>query len=374
MKKYKVLIITNPLNHEGGIVNYYNLFFKSFKSESILLNHSSIGSRAYLFYQPFLKSLLYPVFYLFDITKYLFRIISDKEIRIIQLNPSLIPLPLIRDSLIIMIGKLFKKRIIVFYRGWKIPTYKSIQSKFYLKSIFNYTFQRNTQQIVLAESFKKNLKSLYPQNSKDIIVTTTAINKQNIIFNTNKQKNSTIKVLFLGRIETLKGMDEIIESIIYLKKIGKLNRFQFSIVGHEYKIGYVKSLIEKLKSNGIGEEQVTFKGRIVGEEKYKIYSENDIFLLPSYSEGCPNSVLEALASGLFCITSSVGALSDLIIPLKNGLLIQDKNILDIVESLDYVYNNPYYNNLRDKNSREYSKLYDIGTITSEFEKIYRELL
>ena len=59
MIQKKVLILTNPLNHEGGIVNYYNLFFKNFKSDSILLNHGLIGSRAYLFYYPVLKLIYY---------------------------------------------------------------------------------------------------------------------------------------------------------------------------------------------------------------------------------------------------------------------------------------------------------------------------
>ena len=47
--KNKVLILTNPLNHEGGVVNYYNLFFKYFNSEEFDLKHQSIGSRDWIF-------------------------------------------------------------------------------------------------------------------------------------------------------------------------------------------------------------------------------------------------------------------------------------------------------------------------------------
>ena len=63
MRKSRVLIISNPLNHEGGIVNYYNLFFNNFKSNEFEIVHFSIGSRAWLFYYPTLKKVLY-LFYL----------------------------------------------------------------------------------------------------------------------------------------------------------------------------------------------------------------------------------------------------------------------------------------------------------------------
>ena len=77
MKQKKVLILTNPLNHEGGIVNYYNLFFKHFKSEKVSLTHGIIGSRAYLFYYPVLKRLLYP-FIIYLMYLYVVKLIFDQ--------------------------------------------------------------------------------------------------------------------------------------------------------------------------------------------------------------------------------------------------------------------------------------------------------
>ena len=133
MKQKKVLILTNPLNHEGGIVNYYNLFFKHFKSEKVSLTHGIIGSRAYLFYYPVLKRLLYPFYYLFDVFVYVVKLIFDRRIKIIQVSPSLIPVPLIRDGVLILLAKLFGKKVVIFYRGWKLPTYKIYKGNLTLK-------------------------------------------------------------------------------------------------------------------------------------------------------------------------------------------------------------------------------------------------
>ena len=54
-----------------------------------------------------------------------------------------------------------------------------------------------------------------------------------------------------------------------------------------------------------------------------------------YTEG-PNSLLEALASGLFCITTRVGALSDLIIPKVNGLFVNVKDSVNYMKLYNIV--------------------------------------
>ena len=374
MPSNKVFILTNPLNHEGGVVNYYNLFLKHFKSNTIKLKHGSIGSRAFLFYYPILKRLLYPFYYIFDLIVYTLKLIFDQNIKIVQVSPSLIPVPLIRDGLLVVIAKLLGKKVVVFYRGWKLPTYHKISERSTLKKLFNFVFQKNTLQVVLASSFKKDLEQLKPKNPTNILVTTTAIDKSEIVKNESVDKSDVINVLFLGRIQDLKGVEELIDAIITLYKANQLQNFKFTIVGHENKTGYTDSLKTKLKSNNVPGNLVAFPGRVTGKDKFELYAVNDVYVLPSYTEGCPNSLLEALASGLFCVTTRVGALSDLVIPKKNGLFVDVKNSESIVEALKYCSDNNDYNENRIANSTYYCKAFDIREITKLFETKYIELI
>ena len=61
----------------------------------------------------------------------------------------------------------------------------------------------------------------------------------------------------------------------------------------------------------------------------------DVFLLPSYSEGCPNSVLEAMASGLFVISTGVGALSEVIEDGVNGFIVKPENPQELAEKMEW---------------------------------------
>jgi len=374
MSSNKVLILTNPLNHEGGVVNYYNLFFKHFESNVILLKHNSIGSRAYLFYYPLIKRVLYPFYYVFDFFIFFLKLIFDRKIKIVQVSPSLIPVPLIRDGLLVLMAKLLGKKVVVFYRGWKLPTYNKISENSALRKLFNLVFQMNTLQVVLASSFKNDLVKLNTRKPVNIFVTTTAIDKSEIIKNKTLKSSDTINVLFLGRIEDLKGIEELIDAIISLNKTNQLRHFKFTIVGHENKIGYTGRLKEILKSQNVPDEMVKFPGRVTGSDKFQLYANHDVYVLPSYTEGCPNSLLEALASGLFCITTKVGALSDLVVPEKNGLFVEVKSSEAIVKALQYCNDNKTYNANKVTNSMYYCRAFDIKEITRLFETKYIDLI
>lgn len=313
------------------------------------------------------------MYYLFDYFRFFFILLFDTRIRIIQINPSLIPVPLIRDGLLLFTAKLLRKKIIVFYRGWKLNVFRNIQSNAALRKIFNWLYQKDTQQIVLASSFKNDLLALGAVPDYPIIVTTTAIDKNEIVTKERKT-DERLNILFLGRIQNLKGVEEIIDVIIHLKEQDKLKYFHFTFVGHEDRTGYIQSLQDKLLHYQIDTTQVSFKGRITGKEKYEIYALHDIFLLPSYTEGCPNSVLEALASGLFCITTNVGALNDIIENGKNGILVQKKSRADIVNALLYCQSNKGALNSRIENATLYSNKFDIRKIVSDFNHIYFQFI
>ncbi len=239
--------------------------------------------------------------------------------------------------------------------------------------IFNYVFQNNTYQIVLAKKFMKNLKSLYPNKNSKITVAKTLIEKKNIILN-EETGNDKINVLFLARLEYQKGVDELIDAICLLKKENMHDFFKFNLAGHigrHQKVNdYLSHLKKTLDKNSV--RNVKFLGRIDGKEKYKLFSKNDIYILPSHSEGCPNSLLEALASGLFCVVSDVGAMPD-VINSSNGIVIPKESPSSINDALVYVYRNQHLLKNRKQISKLAIELYDINEVVNFFKKFYKNV-
>jgi len=117
-----------------------------------------------------------------------------------------------------------------------------------------------------------------------------------------------IKLIFVGRIEKAKGIENLLET---LKRIKEYN-FHLTIVGDgNFKSEY-SALTKKLEINN----NVSFTGFIpYGENLLSIIKEHDIFILPSLSEGLPQVILEAMACGILVLASNVGGIPLIV---KNG--------------------------------------------------------
>jgi len=130
-----------------------------------------------------------------------------------------------------------------------------------------------------------------------------------------------------------KGIFELIEAIEKLNK--ELRTFQVLICGGGSEL---KQAEEKVSNNNV--DNIFFKGWVTGQEKLYLLKMSHFYLLPSYTEGFSNSLLEAMASGLAVITTPVGASVDLITNKKNGLLVDVKSSDAIVDAMRFYLDNP----------------------------------
>ncbi|MFK7845414.1 MAG: glycosyltransferase family 4 protein [Rhodothermales bacterium] len=118
--------------------------------------------------------------------------------------------------------------------------------------------------------------------------------------------SKTIKFVFLGRYERRKGIEELQETIGRL-----LPQYDFSVDI----IGPIPAGM-RIKS-----DRVKYWGLIQDEARVrKILSTGDVLVCPSYAEGMPTVILEAMASGLAVIATDVGAVGDLVSE-ENGWII-----------------------------------------------------
>ena len=130
-----------------------------------------------------------------------------------------------------------------------------------------------------------------------------------------------LKFLFVGRYERRKGVDEINEAIRIMAKSDLKAEFHF--VGP----------IPKKQQLNISGFKIVYHGLINDiEERQSIYDRCDVLLCPSYSEGMPNVILEAMSRGLAIIATDIGAICDMVCD-KNGILLENNKPFTILESI-----------------------------------------
>jgi len=140
----------------------------------------------------------------------------------------------------------------------------------------------------------------------------------------NEKVNNTgiTKIITIGRMSPIKGYDILIQALANIKE-----DFVLTIVGSgnkNYK-NTLKSLVIKYNLN----DKINFIDNIPNKKVPELLHKNDIFCMPSRSEGFPVAALEATACGLPVIASNVGGLKDIIIDGFNGYLFKNEDIEDL---------------------------------------------
>ena len=240
----------------------------------------------------------------------------------------------IEKGLMILICKIFNCKSLIFPRAGKLINQVS---KFYLFNKFiKYSF--NKADIFLCQGPKWKqfaLNTLDIKNYKVKLVTNWTATKTKIKIGKarNYKNKKVIKIVFVGWLEKFKGLEELL-----LASKSLLNRgydFKLDIVGRGNYENYSKHFVKK---NNL-ESNISFLGWKNSKNLDNILQLNDVFVLPSWDEGMPNSMIEAMAAGLGVIVSSVGVIPDYIVDEYNGLLIKPKDPVSLENAIIKIINN-----------------------------------
>jgi glycosyltransferase involved in cell wall biosynthesis len=176
----------------------------------------------------------------------------------------------------------------------------------------------------LFEKYKNTAKSIH-------LIKTTTLSSNDFFTRENTCLNDSIELLYTGRIDVAKGLFELVEATSILIK--ENYRLVLNIVGWEQ--DNVARLVENkmialAKNLGI-EKQLIFHGRkTVGPELNKMYQQADLYVIPSYHEGFPRTIWEAMANSLPVIATKVGGIPSYLTHEKNAILIETKSVNEIV--------------------------------------------
>jgi len=133
------------------------------------------------------------------------------------------------------------------------------------------------------------------------------------------------KILFLSRLIGIKGIHVLMENI---EKVLNRADAHFIIAGSG-----------RLDSASGNKENVSHIGYVPHEKTPYLYSLSDIFVLPSYHENCPLSLLEAMASGLAVVATDVGGIPEIVKDGDNGIIVSN-DPKELTEAIIDLANNP----------------------------------
>tara|TARA_B100000963_G_scaffold361876_1_gene400497 strand:- start:1328 stop:2575 length:1248 start_codon:yes stop_codon:yes gene_type:complete len=163
----------------------------------------------------------------------------------------------------------------------------------------------------------------------------------------------------------LKGLDYLLEALFYLAKV--YPDISLSVIGEQKKGGHTERLIKKLNLGS----RVKFFSNLTQKDVRKTYCESVLAIIPSLYEGFGFAAVEAMACGVPLISTSGGALPEVI--KDAGIIIPPKNSKEIYNSVDFLLSSPDHANYLSKKAFERVKTkFSWEVIAKQLERIYLE--
>jgi glycosyltransferase involved in cell wall biosynthesis len=338
-------------NHRGGIEAVIEIYSKYFEQFQFIPTYKVCSKLCNVFV--FIGS----VFKIFK------RLVFDRNIRIVHIHGASYGSFYRKFICFIIVKYFFRKKVIYHVHGGGYHLFYSRSNKFNQKLVELFI---NNVDFLICLSGK--WKSYYEQNftSEKIGIISNIIDYPNE--NINIRKSPTLTFLFLSLICNNKGIFDLLHVISEEKEKykGKLRL----IIGGNGEIERLKNLIKDQQL----EDLVEFVGWITNKEKDAWLQKANVYILPSYNEGLPISILEAMSYGQAIISTNVGGIPEIVVPDKNGILIDPGNLEQIKSSIDYFIDQPEKAKDYGKESKQMVKKHLPDSVMKELTSIYTSLL
>jgi glycosyltransferase involved in cell wall biosynthesis len=270
-----------------------------------------------------------------------------------------------RKSLFVLLGKILQKKIVFHVHGGDFDKFY-YQSSSVAQSYIRKIFSSCDRVIVLSKYWEHFFQKIIPGKQVDVL--------HNGVYAEDFSSCQTApenihKFLFMGRLTRDKGVYDLLEAVNKLVNQHQYRSLRFYLAGN----GETDKVIDYLKQHNLT-ENVKLLGWIDEKEKVEWLSKTDTLLLPSYLEGLPMCIIEAMAAGKIIVSTNVGGIPDLIKENENGFLINPGDVEDLVAKIMHVIDHPENMlTISDNNRKKIALSYDLPTIHNCLFDMYHNL-
>lgn len=235
-----------------------------------------------------------------------------------------------RKAIFAKIARLFGIPVIFHLHGGRFEIFYE-SSNILLKKIISHVLSSVDSVVVLADYWKVLVSDISGVANVTVIPNYVRVP----VLPVRDIDRQTITASFLGFIGHNKGIYDLIPAFSDVINARPPKNINLKIVGNG-EIDKAQAMVDSL---GISDE-ISVIGWIDSSSAQELLQQTDIFILPSYHEGLPVAVLEAMACGVPVITTPVGAITELIQDGYNGLLVTPGDKKGLAEAIFKLCSDP----------------------------------
>lgn len=347
MHRKKVLIVA-PENTKGGIGSVLQLYSSYLTNIEILYTYEDA------------KTVSRGMYFLQSLFSLVYKFYGDKQIGIVHIHTASYG-SFYRKSVVLLLAKLFAKKTILHIHGGGFKQF--IESSYIKGKWIISILQLADLNICLSQEW-------YAYFTEQWRLKKFVVLPNPILLPTYPKPNiyqHKIVLLYLGAVVQAKGIFDLIEFLSSYQKFqdGKI----ILHIGGEGDMNHLESLLDKCKMK----EHIIIHGWVNTTEKENLFQQSDIYILPSYAEGLPMSILEAMAHAKPIIATHVGGIPSLVKNQENGWLFDPNNFNQLNQIFDDLFQYPDLLPRFGQNSYHLAEAYDIKKIAIQIEDLYEQV-
>lgn len=309
-RQYVVMICTAARGGMRAVVETYKADGLFEKWNVVLLSshiEGSLGLRLYTAAMAFLK---------------LFGLILMRRVSLVHCHAAMKG-SFWRKAALALVARFAGIPVIFHLHGGVMKAFVARQPKL-IQRLIGWVLNKQSVVLVLSESWREYVLEISPNSNVEILPNYVELPALSIV--SGEGGDGCIRILYLGMIVPAKGIFDLL--IVFKEAVIKIPSLRL-IIGGIGELDKAQVLADELQ---IG-DKVFFAGWVSGDEKEKLFRESQVFVLPSYFEGFPVSLLEAMSRQIPVISTRVGAIPELVRDGLDGLLIDTGDRAALTASL-----------------------------------------
>jgi len=356
----KICVLGPSLSAVSGVSTHLNQLFAASLAEKFDFLHFQVGSqgRDEGAWGKLGRLIVGPVDFFFFLLRH--------RPHIVHLNTSLDQKSYWRDLVFLWIARLLKKKVIFQKHGGPLPEHFFPKSKL-LTKMFRTALRMPAAIVVLGQEECQAYHRFVPgQHVVEIpnAIEAGALTERPL----DTARKGALHLVYLGRMASNKGIFEAVEACAWL--VGHGHELRFTLAGSGPDEG---RLMERVRALGL-EERVRFVGPLFGEEKDALWRSADVFVFPTYREGLPYALLEAMAAGAVPVTTQVGAIPDVMQDGVHGLFVPPKDPTTLARSLSRLDGDrTLLLRMAQAGRARVLEHYSVARLAADFDRLYTDL-
>lgn len=319
-----LLLLGPDLDAVSGISTHLNQLMGSSVAQRFRMLHFRVGSEGRR------ETCLGKIWRMLASPWQLLWVLVRERPKIVHINSAMDPKAFWRDLVYLLVAWSMRRRIVYQVHGGLLPEEFTRGSRLFAWILR--TIARLPDCFVLIAQIESQAwQRFMPELQTQVIANAIDTGWANAGASSVLPDEGRLRLVYVGRLVEAKGLFEAVHAIARLRREGV--SVHMTIAGGGSDEARLKALVVSLDLK----REIAFPGPLFGPAKARCWLAADVLVFPTWREGLPYSLLEAMAAGLVPITCAVGAIPDVITDGRDGLLVPVRDPDALAEAIRWVH-------------------------------------